>query len=158
MQNFFAAESAYSALQSTKPQTIAVALNDSPAGLLSWIVEKLRGWSDCHGDVETRFSKDDLLTTVMIYWVTQSYGTSARYYYEAAHDPWKPVHERMPVVEASTGISVLPAEFASAPRRWAQRYYNLKQKRHHPSGGHYGAWEEPEAIVTDVRDFFRSLS
>jgi len=158
LQNFFAAESAYSALQSTKPQTIAVALNDSPVGLLSWIVEKLRSWSDCHGDVETRFSKDDLLTTVMIYWVTQSYGTSARYYYEAAHNPWKPVHGRMPVVEAPTGISVLPAEFASAPRRWVQRYYNLKQKRHQASGGHYGAWEEPEAIITDVRDFFRMLN
>ncbi|HEY7366342.1 MAG TPA: alpha/beta fold hydrolase, partial [Methylomirabilota bacterium] len=158
LQNFFATESAYSALQSTKPQTIAVALNDSPVGLLSWIVEKLRSWSDCHGDVETRFSKDDLLTTVMIYWVTQSYGTSARYYYEAAHNPWTPVHGRMPVVEAPTGISVLPAEFASAPRRWVQRYYNLRQKRHHASGGHYGAWEEPEAITTDVRDFIRMLS
>jgi hypothetical protein len=158
LQNFFATESAYSALQSTKPQTIAVALNDSPVGLLSWIVEKLRSWSDCHGDLERRFSKDDVLTTVMIYWVTQSYGTSARYYYEAAHNPWKPVHERTPVVEAPTGIAELPKEFASAPRRWVQRYYNLKQKRRHPSGGHYGAWEEPEAIVTDVRDFFRSLN
>jgi pimeloyl-ACP methyl ester carboxylesterase len=158
LQSFFATESAYSALQSTKPQTIAVALNDSPVGLLSWIVEKLRGWSDCHGDVETRFSKDDLLTIVMIYWVTQSYGTSARYYYEAAHEPWTPVHEGMPVIEAPTGISVLPAEFASAPRRWVERYYNLKQKRHHVSGGHYGAWEEPEAIVTDLRDFFRALT
>jgi pimeloyl-ACP methyl ester carboxylesterase len=158
LQSFFANESAYSALQSTKPQTIAMALNDSPVGLLSWIVEKLRGWSDCHGQVETRFSKDDLLTTVTIYWVTQSYGTSARYYYEAAHDPWKPVHGRNPVVEAPTGLSVLPAEFATAPRRWMQRYYNLKQKRLHARGGHYGAWEEPEAIVTDLRDFFRMMS
>src|SRR5687767_204526 len=108
--------------------SIAVALNDSPVGLLSWIVEKLRS-SDGHGDVETRFSKGDLLTTVMIYWVTQSYGTSARYYHEAAHHPWKPVHERMPVIEAPTDISVLPAEFASAPRRRIQRYYNLKQRQ-----------------------------
>jgi pimeloyl-ACP methyl ester carboxylesterase len=74
LQNFFATESAYSALQSTKPQTIASALNDSPVGLASWIVEKQRSWSDCHGDVETRFTKDDLLTTIMIYWVTQSSG------------------------------------------------------------------------------------
>jgi hypothetical protein len=134
LQNFFATESAYSALQSTKPQTIAVALNDSPVGLASWIIEKLRGWSDYHGDVETRFSKDDQLTTIMIYWLTQSYGTSARYYYEAAHDPWTPVHDRTPVVEAPTAISVLPEEVCSAPRRWAQRYYNLKQKRYHRSG------------------------
>jgi hypothetical protein len=111
--------------------TIAVVLNGSPVGLLSWIVEKLQKLrsSDGHGDVETRFSKGDLLTTVMIYWVTQSYGTSARYYHEAAHHPWKPVHERMPVIEAPTDISVLPAEFASAPRRWIQRYYNLKQRQ-----------------------------
>ena len=74
--------------------------------------------SDCRGDVETRFSKDDLLTTIMIYWVTQSYGTSARYYYEAANSPWTPVHDRMPVVEAPVGISVLPQEIFSAPRRW----------------------------------------
>jgi hypothetical protein len=158
LQDFFAAEAGYSTLQSTKPQTIAVALNDSPVGLLSWILEKLRGWSDCHGEVETRFTKDDALTMVMIYWVTQSYGTSARCYYEAAHHPWTPVHTRMPVVEAPVGISVLPEEFITAPRRWAERYYNLKQKRHHASGGHYAAWEEPQAIVTDVRDFFRALS
>jgi pimeloyl-ACP methyl ester carboxylesterase len=158
LQNFFATEAAYSALQCTKPQTIATALHDSPVGLASWIVEKQRSWSDCHGDVESRFSKDDLLTTIMIYWVTESFGTSARYYYEAAHDPWKPAHSRTPVVEAPVGISVLPEEICSAPRRWAARYYNLKQKRHHKSGGHFTAWEEPAAIVKDVQDFFRELS
>src|SRR5262245_7673686 len=102
--HFFASESGYSALQTTKPQTIAHALNDSPAGLCSWILEKRRTWSDCGGDVEKRFSKDDLLTTMMIYWVTQSYGTSARYYYECVHNPWNPSHNRTPVVEAPTGI------------------------------------------------------
>jgi pimeloyl-ACP methyl ester carboxylesterase len=156
LQNFFANEAAYSALQSTKPQTIAAALNDSPVGLASWIVEKQRAWSDCQGDVETRFSKDDLLTTIMIYWVTQTYGTSARYYYEAAHDPWTPAHDRMPVVEAPVGISVLPEEVCMAPRRWAERYYNLDQRRTHPSGGHFAAWEEPRFIVDDIRDFFRT--
>jgi len=79
------------------------------------------------------------------------------YFVYGAHG-FNSAHGRMPVIEAPTGISVLPAEFASAPRRWVQRYYNLKQKRHHPSGGHYGAWEEPEAIIKDVRDFFRALS
>jgi hypothetical protein len=93
----------------------------------------------------------------MIYWVTQSYGTSARYYYEAAHDPWTRVHDRMPVVEAPVAVSVLPEEIVTAPRRWAQRYYNLKQMRYHASGGHFAAWEEPQAIVSDVREFFRTL-
>jgi len=158
LRDFFASETAYSALQSTKPQTIAAAMNDSPVGLASWIVEKLRSWSDCHGDVETRFSKDDMLTTIMIYWVTQSYGTSARYYYEAAHCPWIPVHDQLPVVSAPVAVSVLPEEICSAPRRWAKRYYNLKQWRQHAAGGHYAAWEEPQAIVEDLRDFFRALT
>jgi pimeloyl-ACP methyl ester carboxylesterase len=158
LQSFFATEAAYSALQSTKPQTIAVALNDSPVGLLSWIVEKCRSWSDCNGNVETRFSKDDLLTIVMIYWISQSFGTSARYYYEAAHHPWTPAHDRTPVVEAPVGITVLPEEICGSPRRWIQRYYNLRQKREHHSGGHFTAWEEPEAVITDLRDFFRALN
>jgi pimeloyl-ACP methyl ester carboxylesterase len=157
LQRFFATEAAYSSLQSTKPQTIAVALNDSPVGLASWMLEKLRAWSDCHGDVESRFTKDDLLTTIMIYWVTQSFGTSARYYYEAAHQPWSPVHERSPTVGAPVAVSVLPEEVCAAPRRWAHRYYNLKQMRYHASGGHYAAWEEPRAIVGDIRDFLRDL-
>ena len=156
-RKFFAEETGYWVLQSTRPQTIAAALHDSPVGLLSWIVEKLRSWSDCHGDVETRFSKDDLLTTVMIYWVTQTFGTSARYYYEAAHHPWTAVHDHQPVVQAPVGVSILPAETITAPRRWAQRYFNLKQVRHHPSGGHYAAWEEPQAIISDLREFARGL-
>ena len=157
LQDFFVNESGYSALQCTKPQTIALALEDSPAGLASWIVEKQRSWSDCHGEVETRFSKDDLLTTIMIYWVTRSFGTSARFYYEAVHNPWTAVHDRMPVVGAPVGVSVLPEEVCSAPRRWIQRYYNLKQIRQHTSGGHFAAWEEPQAIVADIRDFLRAL-
>jgi len=64
----------------------------------------------------------------------------------------------MPVVRSPVGVSVLPEEYGTAPRRWARRYYNLQQRRHHASGGHYAAWEEPQAIVTDVRDFFRTLS
>ncbi|MFL6710267.1 MAG: epoxide hydrolase family protein [Massilia sp.] len=158
LAGFFASEAAYSALQSTKPQTIAMALNDSPVGLAAWIVEKQRSWSDCGGNVETRFSKDDLLTTIMIYWVTQSFGTSARYYYEAAHHPWTPAHSRSPVVEAPVAVSVFPEEICNGPRRWAQRYYNLRQWRYHPSGGHFAAWEEPQAIIGDLRDFFRDAA
>lgn len=156
-QNFFLQEAGYFALQTTKPQTPAFALNDSPVGLLAWIVEKRRTWSDCGGDVETRFSKDDLLTTVMLYWVTQSYGTSARYYYEAAHRPWQPSHDRQPVVEAPTAVTALAQEVVTQPKRWAERYYNLKQWREYPKGGHFGPMEEPEIIIGDLRDFFRTL-
>ena len=154
--HFFTAESGYSALQSTKPQTIAFALNDSPAGLLSWLVEKRRTWSDCGGDVETRFTKDDLCTTAMLYWATGSYGTSARYYYECTHNPWRPSHDRQPVVEAPTGVGVFK-DVVLLPRKWAERYYNVKQWTAMPRGGHFAPMEEPELLVQDVRKFFRRL-
>lgn len=155
--HFFAAESGYSALQTTKPQTIAYALNDSPVGLCAWILEKRRTWSDCGGDVEKRFSKDDLLTTMTLYWLTQSYGTSARYYYEATHNPWQPAHHRTPVVEAPMGVAVFLQEVILMPRRWAERYYNLKRWTVMPAGGHFAPMEEPQRLVEDVRAFFRSL-
>jgi pimeloyl-ACP methyl ester carboxylesterase len=155
--HFMAAESGYSAIQTTKPQTLSYALNDSPVGLCAWILEKRRTWSDCNGDVETRFTKDDLLTTIMLYWVTQSIGTSTRYYYEAIHNPWSPAHDRAPVVEAPTGIAVFPKDILSMPRQWAEKYYNLKRWTVMPSGGHFGPMEEPERLVEEIRAFFRPL-
>lgn len=156
-QGFFQGEAGYYALQTTKPQTIAFALNDSPVGLCSWLLEKRRTWSDCQGDVEARFSKDDLLTSVMLYWVTQSFGTSARYYYEAAHQPWRPSHNRMPVVEAPTGVAVFHHEVMLQPRRWAERYYNLQRWTECERGGHFAAMEEPRVLVGELREFFRPL-
>lgn len=145
----------YFFLQKTKPQTPAIALNDSPAGLLAWIVEKRRDWGDCEGDVESRFTKDELIDTAMIYWITQSYHTSARYYYEADHNPWQPVHDRMPVVEAPTALAIFPREITLPARKWAERYYNLQQWSEMKSGGHFAPMEEPEALVEDIRKFFR---
>jgi pimeloyl-ACP methyl ester carboxylesterase len=156
-QHFFGQEAGYFNLQCTKPQTIAFALNDSPVGLCSWILEKRRTWSDCGGQVETRFSKDDLLTTVTIYWATQTYGTSARYYYEAAHRPWQPAHSRTPVVEVPTAVAVFLKEVILQPRRWAERYYNLKRWTVFPSGGHFAPMEEPDVMIRDIREFFATL-
>jgi pimeloyl-ACP methyl ester carboxylesterase len=155
--HFFGQESGYSALQTTKPQTIANALNDSPAGLASWLVEKRRTWGDCRGNVESRFSKDDLCTTCTLYWVTESYGTSARYYYEGTHHPWQPSHDRHPVVEAPTAGAVFAKEIIMGPRKWAERYYNLKRWTTMPSGGHFAPMEEPQMLVDDIRAFFRAL-
>jgi len=155
--DFFQNEAGYYALQTTKPQTVAFALNDSPIGLCSWIVEKRRKWSDCGGEVERRFSKDDLLTTVMIYWITQCYGTSARYYYEAAHRPWTPSHDQKPVVQAPTGVAVFLKEVVLQPKRWAERYYNLKRWSVFASGGHFAAMEEPEVLSRDIGAFFKEL-
>jgi pimeloyl-ACP methyl ester carboxylesterase len=155
--HFSDAESGYYALQTTKPQTLTYAINDSPVGLCAWILEKRRTWSDCDGDVEKRFTKDELLTTMTLYWVTQSFGTSARYYYEALHNPWQPSHDRTPVIEAPTGVSVFLEEVLLMPRRWADSYYNLKRWTEMPSGGHFAPMEEPDLLVEDIRAFFRPL-
>jgi len=156
-EHFFSEESGYSAIQSTKPQTIAFALNDSPAGLCAWILEKRRTWSDCSGDVETRFTKDELLTTMSIYWFTQSYGTSARYYYECTHNPWEASHNRSPVVEAPTGVGLFQEEVVLMPRKWANEYYNLQHWTQMESGGHFAPMEEPEALAADIRAFYKNL-
>lgn len=156
-KNFWANETGYVALQATKPQTLAYGLNDSPVGLCAWILEKRRTWSDCSGELEKRFTKDDLLTTVMLYWITQTFGSSVRYYYEAWHHPWLPSHTRTPVVEAPTAVAVFLGDAILTPRRWAERYYNLKRWTVMPVGGHFAPLEEPERLVEDIREFYRSL-
>ena len=153
---FMRSELGYMALQTTKPQTLAHALNDSPLGLCAWILEKRRSWS--HGtDVEARFSKDDLITAAMLYWVTQSYGSSARFYYESAHHPWTPSHDRMPVIEAPTGVLVFEHDIIGMPKPWAERYMDLRRYTVVQDGGHFGAMENPAAWIDDVRAFFRQL-
>lgn len=149
--------SSHVSVQCTDPQTIASALHDSPVGLLSWLVERRRNWSDCNGDIEKVFSRDDLITTAMIYWVTNSYVTSARFYWESAHHLWAPEHDRMPVVEAPTAVALFPQELCLMPQQFLQRYYNLKQLHNMPRGGHFAPSEQPELLVDDVREFFRTL-
>ena len=154
---FVREERGYASIQITRPQTIAHALEDSPLGLCSWIVEKRRSWSDCGGDVERAFTKDELLTTVCLYWLTRSFGSSARFYYEAAHHPWRPSHDRHPVVEAPTALAVFPRDVLLMPRRWTERYYNLQRYTAMPRGGHFAPMEEPALLVDDIRSFFRPL-
>jgi pimeloyl-ACP methyl ester carboxylesterase len=153
--SFFGAGSAYSFQQSTFPQTLAYGLNDSPAGLLAWILEKKRAWADTRGDVESRFTKDDLCSALTIYWATGSYGTSARYYYEFAHHPWTRSRDGFPIVSAPTACAVFPEENILMPRRWAERYYNLQQWQVMEAGGHFAPMEEPDAMVGELRRFFR---
>lgn len=154
---FATAGSGYAKLQSTQPQTPAIALNDSPIGLLAWIVEKRRAWSDSHGNVETRFTKDQLIDTVMIYWLTGTFGTSARFYYEATRRPWQASHDRWPVVEAPTGVAMFPQEVVQPPRSWAERYYNIQRWTPMKEGGHFGPMETPEVLIDELRAFFHPL-
>ena len=153
--NWLASEGGYSHIQGTKPQTLSYGLNDSPAGLAAWILEKYRTWSDCGGDVESRFTKDDLLTTITIYWVTESIGSSTRLYYETLRRPWElGQNER---INVPCAVAIFPKDLSQPPREWAERSYNVQQWTVMPSGGHFAALEEPARLVDDVRNFFRPL-
>ena len=145
------------AVQTHDPQTLAWALHDSPVGLAAWIVERRRAWSDCDGDVERRFSKEDLLTTVSLYWFTQTFHTSARIYADTRRARPRPVHDRMPEVEAPTAIAVFPQDVIQYPRAVAERHANLQRWTVMPRGGHFAPMEEPELLVQDIRETFRGL-
>jgi pimeloyl-ACP methyl ester carboxylesterase len=155
-------DGAYALIQGSRPYTLAAALNDSPVGLAAWIVDKFYRWSDCAGDVETRFTKDELPTNVTLYWATGTIGSSFRPYSDftnAGTMRW--------LVEAFkqwTGSSQVPAAFAlfpkdlsTPPREWAQRFFNVQRWTEMPRGGHFAAMEEPEILVEDIRAFFRPL-
>ena len=144
-------ETAYSQLQGTKPQTLGYSLNDSPAGLAAWIVEKFRTWSDSDGNVEKHFTKDELLTNIMIYWVTETGPSSVRLYYENRKDPG--LQGR---VEVPSACARFPGEFLfNSSRKSVEASYNLQQYTEMPRGGHFAALEEPGLLVEDVRKFFR---
>lgn len=147
----------YDAVQRTKPQTLAVALNDSVVGLCAWLLEKRHGWADNDGDIEACFSKSDLCTIATIYWVTQSAGTMGRWYWETARSAWTPSHGRFPVVEAPTSVAIYPHDIYLYPRRWAERYFNLQRWRVMPSGGHFPEMEVPNLVIEELRTFFRTL-
>jgi epoxide hydrolase len=150
LQQFQREESGYALEQSTKPQTLGAALNDSPAGLLAWIVEKFRAWSDCDGDPERVFSRDQLLTNVTVYWVTQTITSSARLYWEHMHSREKPGPVSVP-----TGVARYPKEVLRFPRPWVERRYNVVHWADMPRGGHFAAMEQPELFVRDLRNFLR---
>lgn len=139
------------------PQTLAVGLHDSPAGLLSWLVERRRAWGDCNGDVESRFSKEHLITTTMIYWLANSFNTSARYYAEAAHNPWRPSHDGTPQITVPVGVTLLEGDNPGGLGRDTSGMFNEHYTNTHPTGGHFAPMEEPEVVVEDIRATFRSL-
>jgi microsomal epoxide hydrolase len=154
MASFGKEESAYSQLQGTKPQTLGAGLNDSPAGLLSWIVEKFRAWSDCDGDPENAFSRDRLLTNVMLYWVSGTITSSTRLYWENLHsDEHAPRHLSVP-----TGIARFPGEPIRFPRPWVEAKYDVTHWAEFDRGGHFAAMEQPALFADDVRAFFSSAT
>jgi microsomal epoxide hydrolase len=155
-------EGAYALIQSSKPQSLAQGLNDSPSGLAAWLVEKFRAWSDCGGDIESRFTKDELLTQIMIYWATSSIGPAFLTYYDFANASaltW--IKEGMKKWAGSSKVpaafALFPADISRPPREWADRFFNVRRWTEMPRGGHFAAMEEPELLAEDIRTWFRSF-
>jgi pimeloyl-ACP methyl ester carboxylesterase len=157
-QRWLFTEGAYIMIHTTKPQTLGYGLNDSPAGLASWIIEKFYSWSDCKGSIENRFTKDELLTNIMIYWVTQTINSSIRMYSENAQAIYEQNGSTNKYVRSQTpaAVAAFPAD-APFPHEWAERNVNLKRWTKMPRGGHFAALEEPELYVNDLREFFREF-
>ena len=155
LRKWWDAEGGYSHIQSTRPQTLGYSLNDSPVGLAAWIIEKFRTWSDCSGDVESVFTRDELLTNVMIYWVTQTINSSTRLYYETREKPLQlsPTNRVQPPV----AVALFPKEIGMPPRALAERGYNIARWTVMPKGGHFAAMEQPGLLAHDLREFFRPL-
>jgi pimeloyl-ACP methyl ester carboxylesterase len=148
-------ERGYSAIQSTKPQTVGYGLNDSPAGLAAWILEKWRSWSDSGGDLDAHVDRDFLLTTLTIYWATQTITSSLRDYFD---ERWYgQAVGPDDFVAVPTAVAVFAHEFAPEgvpPREWAERLYDVRRWTPMPRGGHFAAAEEPELLARDIVAFF----
>jgi pimeloyl-ACP methyl ester carboxylesterase len=151
-------ERGYSSIQSTKPQTVGYGLNDSPAGLAAWILEKWRSWTDSGGDLEARFSRDFLLTLLTIYWATQSITSSMRDYFDNRfHRAPLGAQDR---VRVPTAVAVFAHELVpegEPPREWAERLYDVRRWTPMPRGGHFAPAEEPDLVARDIAAFFGSL-
>jgi microsomal epoxide hydrolase len=162
IEKFTQKEGVYALIQGSQPQLLALGLNDSPAGLAGWLVEKFRRWSDCDGDVEKRFTKDELLANVTIYWVSQTINSSFAPYYDVAHagaTTWmkQKLKEWRGSSEVPAAFAMFPKDLSHPPREWAERFFNVQRWSEMPRGGHFAALEEPEALVRDIREFLRTL-
>ncbi|MFC8194465.1 epoxide hydrolase family protein [Streptomyces sp. NPDC057298] len=147
-----ASEGAYGAMHRTKPQTAAVGLTDSPAGLAAWIVEKLHAWSDCGKDIEQSFTKDEILTNVTLYWLTETIGSAMRMYRANAAIAPEQLARR---VEVPSGFSIFRGDVVRPPRAWLERTANVVHMSEPERGGHFAPFEEPELYAEELRAFFR---
>jgi pimeloyl-ACP methyl ester carboxylesterase len=158
IQQWFFAEGAFNLIQTTKPQTLGYGLNDSPVGLASWIIEKFHGWSGKPENMGDHYTKDDLITNIMIYWITQTINTSIRTYAEEAKVAWTVGLKSEMKVEVPTGVSLFPGE-APFPIEWVNRKVNVRQFNIIEKGSHFAALDVPDLYAKELRDFFlyRSL-
>jgi microsomal epoxide hydrolase len=145
-------EGAYMSIQSTKPQTLSYGLSDSPVGLSAWILEKFYSWSDCNGNLEKRFSKDELLNNIMIYWLTNSIGTSNHLYYENTHSLPK-----IGKIIVPTGLALFSKDVLIPPKKWVESNLNVVHWTDIPEGGHFTAMEVPDLFADDVIKFYHNF-
>lgn len=148
-------EGAYIAIQGTKPLTLAYALTDSPVGLAAWYVEKFRSWSDNRSEPDEALSKDEMITDIMVHWLTGTVHSAMRFYSESKEHPLHLAAGQR--IDPPCGIVHLPAEIPMPPRSWAERAFNVVHWSSLPKGGHFAAWEVPELLAADIQDFFRPL-
>jgi pimeloyl-ACP methyl ester carboxylesterase len=162
-EEFMRKEGAYAMIQGTRPQTLAHGLMDSPVGLAAWLVEKFETLSDCGGDVETRFTMDELLTNVMVYWASGAIGSAFQPYADFTQagamrwivemaKGWMGSSKKVP-----TGFAIFPKDSSRTPREWAERFYEVVRFTEMPRGGHFAAFEEPQLLAEELRAFFRPL-
>ncbi len=154
MKSYEDIDSGYFKEQSTKPQTVGYSLDDSPAGLAAWIIEKFRTWSDCQGNVESSFTKDQLLDNLMVYWVTATAHSSARMYYEFNRGLHSGDIDIFSPIQIPVGYTRYPEEIMQTSQRWAELQYPLAHFCDQPRGGHFAAFEVPELFVPDIRACF----
>jgi pimeloyl-ACP methyl ester carboxylesterase len=147
-------EAGYCHMHRSRPQTLGYSLADSPAGLAAWIVEKLRNWSDCGGNIAARFSKEEISAILTLYWATETITSSMRLYYDDTH--FQPLPGPDTLITALSTIALTTEAVSRAPRSWAKRTYtNLQRWTEFPKGGHFMAHEEPAMLAGDLREFFR---
>ncbi|MBN8784314.1 MAG: epoxide hydrolase [Terrimonas ferruginea] len=156
IQHWFFTEGAFNMIQATKPQSLSYGLNDSPAGLAGWIIEKFNSWSDNNGNIENSFSKDELLTNIMIYWVSQTIDSSVKTYAENARAAYTGGLKSSQKVTVPTGVSLFPGE-AQFPKEWAERMVNLVSYKKLDKGGHFAPMELPYVYAVELSDFFSAI-
>ena len=152
-------ENGYRIQQATKPQTLSYAMMDSPVGVAAWIIEKMCGWSDIKkNDIESVYSKDTMLSNIMIYLVTKTFNTASWIYYGRREEGGRPLPKEGLPIKAPTAVALFPKEYLEwAPKSYVERIYNIKRWTEMPKGGHFAALEQPDLLVKDIREFAKDL-
>ena len=152
-------EDGYRTQQATKPQTLSYAMMDSPVGVAAWIIEKMCGWSDIKkNDIESVYSKDTMLSNIMVYLVTKTFNTASWIYYGRREEGGRLLPREGLPIKAPTAVALFPKEYLEwAPKSYVERIYNIKRWTEMPKGGHFAALEQPDLLVKDIREFAKDL-